>query len=53
MVTKEIIRLLNNRLAYQHNQRLQAEQRGDIASINLIDADIAETERALLALQEV
>jgi hypothetical protein len=51
MITQEIIRLLNNLLSYQRQQRVQAEQRGDVAAINLIDAQIAEAESALVKLQ--
>jgi len=53
MITQEVVRLLNNRLAYQRQQRTIAEQRGDSAAINQIDADIDEAERTLAVLQEV
>jgi hypothetical protein len=52
MIANEVIQLLKNRLAYQRQQRAMAEQRGDIAAINQIDADIAEAERTLAVLQE-
>lgn len=47
MSINDLISMLENRLAYTRAQRTAAEQRGDIAQVAALDADIASTQATL------
>ena len=43
----DLISMLENRLVYTRSQRIAAEQRGDIAQVSALDADLASTQATL------
>jgi hypothetical protein len=51
MSIDELIDLLQARLTYTWAQRVAASQRGDIATIQKLDADLASTQGTLAQLQ--
>ena len=51
MSIEEIIKLLQNRLAFNAQQRAAAAQRGDIGQVAVFDADTATTQATLDAVQ--
>ena len=51
MSLDDLIKLLQNRLAFNAQQRAAAAQRGDIALVSSLDADSATTQATLDALQ--
>lgn len=50
MSIQDLIKLLQNRLAFNEQQRAGAAQRGDIATVQSIDADTLSTQATLDAL---
>jgi hypothetical protein len=53
MSIQDLIKLLQNRLAHNAQQRDIAAQRGDITSVTAIDADTASTQATLAVLMAV
>lgn len=53
MTLQELIAMLENRLRFNQSQRTSAAQRGDIALVASLDADMAETQNTLLQLREL
>jgi hypothetical protein len=51
MSIKELIDLLQARLTYTQGQRAVAAQRGDVAMVQQLDADITSTQATLTTLQ--
>lgn len=51
MSIEELVNLLQNRLAFNAQQRSSAAQRGDVALVASLDADSATTQATLDALQ--
>ena len=51
MSIDELITLLQSRLTYTQAQRVAASQRGDIAMVQRLDADLASTQGTLSQLQ--
>ena len=47
MSINDLIILLENRLAFSHAQRVAAAQRGDVALVQQLDADMASTQATL------
>lgn len=47
MSLNDLIILLENRLAFSHAQRIAAAQRGDVALVQQLDADMASTQATL------
>ena len=53
MSIQDLIKLLQNRLVHNSQQRDIAAQRGDIASVTAIDADTVSTQATLDILMSV
>lgn len=51
MSIEDLIKLLQNRLVYNAQQRASAAQRGDISQVAAIDADTLTTQASLDVLQ--
>lgn len=51
MSIQDLIKLLQNRLVYNAQQRAAAAQRGDVAQVAAIDADTSTTQSSLDFLQ--
>lgn len=47
MSIQDLIALLQNRIAFNQGQRTSAVQRGDVALVQQLDADIASTQATL------
>ena len=53
MSLEDLIKLLENRLAFNEQQRQAAWQRGDVAVVGALDADTVTTQATLDALRGV
>lgn len=51
MSVHDLISLLQNRITFNQGQRIAANQRGDVALVQQLDADIASTQATLDQLQ--
>ena len=53
MSIKDLLALLNNRLAFLASQRASAVQRGDVAVVSQTDAETAVTQATIDQLQSL
>lgn len=51
MSVQYLIKMLENRLSFAQSQRESAVQRGDVSSVESIDADIYSTQETLAQLR--
>lgn len=53
MTPQQLIVLLENRISHYTQQRISAEQRGDITLVQLLDADIMTTQSTINQLRSL